>query len=100
MSLTEEECSICFEKLNNNIAHLSCNHFFHYYCIRKWVEQQKQKQKQTRTQNINILCPLCNQIFEIINLYLPSDDDILINFFDENTKNIKHTKKNQSCIIL
>ena len=96
MSLTEEECSICFDKLSNNIAHLSCNHFFHYSCIGKWVEKKQQYQQH----HINILCPLCNQLFEIINIYLPSDDDVLINFFDEKTKNIKRTKKKQTCIIL
>jgi hypothetical protein len=64
-SITEEECSICFEKLENEIAHLSCNHFFHYHCIGNWI-------KKNQYNNITkINCPLCNQEFEILNIYLP-----------------------------
>jgi len=76
-SITEEECSICFEKLENEIAHLSCNHFFHYDCIGSWIQK-------SNSINLNeIYCPMCNQDFEILNIYLPKDID----------KNINHTNK-------
>ena len=66
-SLTEEECSICFEKLKNEIAHLSCDHFFHYDCIGSWIQKNK-------SMNFNeIHCPMCNQEFEILNIYLPKE---------------------------
>ena len=68
-SLTDEECSICFEKLENEIAHLSCNHFFHYHCIGSWI------QKKSNSNSDDILCPMCNQDFEILNIYLPKDID-------------------------
>ena len=64
-SLTEEECSICLEKLENEIAHLTCQHFFHFHCISSWI----QKNKQMNFNEIN--CPMCNQEFEILNIYLP-----------------------------
>ena len=63
-SLTEEECSICLDKLKNEIAHLSCNHFFHYRCIGDWINKN-------RKMNKDVMCPICNQPFEIINIYLP-----------------------------
>ena len=69
MSLTEEECSICLEKLKNEIAHLSCNHFFHYRCIGDWINKNRETNK-------DILCPICNQSFEIVNIYLPENVDI------------------------
>lgn len=68
-SLTEEECSICLEMLKNEIAHLSCNHFFHYRCIGEWINKNNKNNKE-------ILCPICNQPFEIINIYLPKSVDI------------------------
>jgi hypothetical protein len=92
--LTEEECAICFDKLKNDITHLSCNHFFHYNCICKWIDKKEQEK------NKIILCPLCNQRFDIIKIYLPTDDDILIKFFDDQTKNIKLKAKKSTCVIL
>jgi hypothetical protein len=69
-SITEEECSICFEKLKNEIAHLTCDHFFHYNCIGSWIQKNK-------SMNFNeIHCPMCNQEFEILNIYLPKEQHI------------------------
>jgi len=67
-SLTEEECSICLEKLENEIAHLSCDHFFHYHCIGSWIQKNQQKNSNA------INCPMCNQEFEILNIYLPYEN--------------------------
>ena len=68
-SLTEEECSICLDKLKNEIAHLSCNHFFHYRCIGDWINNNREMNK-------DVLCPICNQPFEIINIYLPENVNV------------------------
>lgn len=94
MSLTDEECSICFYKLKKNIAHTSCDHFFHKECIGQWIENKKYN---------NILCPICNQKFEIKNIYL--GDDMLVNpilnekeVVNENVN--KNTKTQKSCSIL
>lgn len=81
--IINEECSICFEKLNNDIAHLSCNHYFHYYCIGSWI----QKTKSTNSNKIN--CPLCNQEFEITNIYLPKNI-VKSSNCDKNDKNEKN----------
>ena len=40
------DCSICLEKLYNNIIRLNCNHYFHERCINDW---------QRRNNN----CPIC-----------------------------------------
>ena len=32
-SYQNEECMICLEPLNNEIAEVSCSHLFHYKCI-------------------------------------------------------------------
>jgi hypothetical protein len=89
MSLTEEECSICLEKLENEIAHLSCNHFYHYRCICQWINNNIKNKKES-------YCPICNQSFEIINLYLPKKiNTININNYNINQQN-KINKKNKN----
>ena len=42
-------CNICLEeyKIKDKISYLPCFHFFHYNCIKKWIENSKK-------------CPLCN----------------------------------------
>jgi len=85
-SITEEECSICFEKLENEIAHLSCNHFFHYDCIGSWIQK-------SNSINLNeIYCPMCNQDFEILNIYLPKDIDKNMNYTNKE-KEIQNSKQ-------
>jgi hypothetical protein len=95
-SLTDEECSICFEKLENEIAHLSCNHFFHYECIGSWI------QKKSDINSYDILCPMCNQDFEILNIYLPKEQHMSQNIKQNNqniiNENIKISKS--KCNIL
>jgi len=85
-SLTDEECGICLEKLKNEIAHLSCNHFFHYNCIGDWINKSKELKR-------DIICPICSQEFEIINIYLPK----MINHSKlENNINDKNKTNNNS----
>ena len=44
-----EDCSICFEKMNNeDIIVLNCGHKFHKYCIDSWIK-------------INPICPYCRE---------------------------------------
>ena len=45
------DCSICFEPciLKEDVTHLSCNHYFHTSCIKKWKLQKRNT------------CPLCRK---------------------------------------
>ena len=85
MSLTNEECSICLEKLENEIAHLSCHHFFHYKCIGEWINKNILNKKKN-------YCPICNQLFDIINIYLPKQ----INTTNIENFNILYNNKNKN----
>jgi len=43
----DDNCSICFEKLSEDIIGItSCNHIYHHKCISEWVNNSKS-------------CPLC-----------------------------------------
>ena len=47
--INNQECSICVESLNDNIAiKLKCNHIFHKKCLEEWLKKSKNKD-----------CPLC-----------------------------------------
>ena len=98
MSLTDEECSICLEKLENEIAHLTCNHFFHYRCIGEWINNNIKNKKKT-------YCPICNQEFEILNIYLPKHintkniNKFTVKYNQTNNTNINTTYK-KTCVIL
>ena len=49
MKEDDNECSICFEKINhdeNNSISLECNHEFHKACILSWLNEKKE-------------CPIC-----------------------------------------
>lgn len=91
MSLTEEECSICLEKLKKEIAHTSCNHFFHYQCIGNWINRNNYN---------SVCCPICSQLFEIKNVYLSETVDINPKIKKENEEIISSRKKTISCCIL
>jgi len=41
-----EECSICLDKINDNISLLKCSHIFHTKCIEKWTRDN---------------CPICRK---------------------------------------
>ena len=99
-SLTEEECSICLDKLKNEIAHLSCNHFFHYRCIGDWINKNREMNKE-------VLCPICNQPFEIINIYLPENVNVenkeshtIQSSPKLNQREIRRQEPKKTCIIL
>ena len=48
-----ETCIICLEKIDFKERHfLHCGHFFHCYCINKWINMDKNK------------CPTCKQDIE------------------------------------
>ena len=85
MSLTEEECSICLEKLKKEIAHTTCNHFFHYRCIGEWIDKNKSNP---------VYCPICLQLFEIKNIYL-SEEIAISSKLEEIVK-----PKTRNCCIL
>ena len=43
------ECSICMHKINRvQFAYTNCNHYFHYKCLTKWL-------------NNNMSCPNCRK---------------------------------------
>ena len=57
---SEEPCSICFEELDKyDVAILSCNHRFHYKCIKQWMNHKKNYVK---------ICPICDKEGEIVNI--------------------------------
>ena len=58
-SYENEECMICLEPLNNEIAEVSCSHLFHYKCIEKWLNTNK---------NILRACCVCENNTEIVNI--------------------------------
>lgn len=55
----ENECIICLEPLNCNIALLSCNHKYHYHCIQQWINTKE---------NIKKICTICPNDVEIVNI--------------------------------
>ena len=91
MSLTDEECSICLEKLKKEIAHTSCDHFFHYHCIGNWINKNR---------NNSVYCPICCQLFEIKNVYLSETIEINPKIKEEKEVIIKPKHKYRNCCIL
>lgn len=56
----DNECIICFDNLNKyDFCILSCNHKYHYHCLKKWIEN-----KNTLTK----ICPICENNVEITNI--------------------------------
>ena len=33
-------CSICLEKIKNDILVLECGHQFHFHCVSTWIERE------------------------------------------------------------
>lgn len=55
-----QDCSICLEKISNVFYKTTCDHLFHYNCIKKWFITNK-----------NITCPYCRKKQDnIINYFL------------------------------
>ena len=71
--MDDTECLICLEDLDNySIVQLSCNHRYHYNCLKSWIKQKKNKYK---------ICTICNDDVEIITIYnenIKETDNILI----------------------
>ena len=57
--MDNEECMICLENLNDNLAVLSCNHVLHYRCLQNWINQ---------ITDIKKMCPICDIDVEITNI--------------------------------
>lgn len=66
-----DECPICLENLDKNIAVTNCGHQFHFECLSNWIYSQKK---------IIFTCPSCNQNpCEIINIYSKKKSDSKLN---------------------
>ena len=52
-------CSICFDKLENNILKTPCNHYFHQNCLDEWIAKNLNNKEQN--------CPNCRKVFNINN---------------------------------
>ena len=57
--MDENECMICLEEMEDNIAVLSCGHKYHFECITAWANKKKDMYK---------ICTVCPQNNEIINI--------------------------------
>lgn len=73
------ECSVCFEEVKEFIK-LNCNHSFCELCINKIEE------------NNHIICPLCRQEFDIVELYnlSPEDKEIIFTEFKQNADHYRY----------
>lgn len=62
--LPNDECGICLELLKCSpcIKTEKCNHIFHKYCYKKYLEQTKIKKE--------LRCPFCDSKQENLNLYV------------------------------
>lgn len=55
-NLLDEDCSICLEPLaSSNFCLLSCNHYYHEKCIKKWFNHRP-------------FCPLCSRAINLSNI--------------------------------
>ena len=81
-----EECMICLEPLNNEIAQISCSHKYHFKCIEKWIKTNK---------NFLKACCICENNTEIVNIL---SFDSLINQNNINQNNINQNDINQNNI--
>ena len=72
----ENSCTICLNKFNVNkskIVLTLCHHFFHFYCLKKYLLEEKGKK-----------CPNCNQdFFEVFNLIQIIPSKVKIEPLDE-----------------
>ena len=54
----DETCTICLERLDNNIIKLECTHIFHTYCINSWTFENINSKRR-----INSNCPICKRSY-------------------------------------
>jgi len=62
--LSDDECGICLDLLKSSpcIKTENCNHIFHKYCYKKYLQQMKN--------NKELGCPLCCSNQENLNIYI------------------------------
>ena len=93
--MDENECMICLEEMEDNIAILSCGHKYHFECITAWANKKKDMYK------ICTVCPQNNEIINIINTKVKKDDNV--RNVQKNTYNVTQPKTNEAqsrqCII-
>ena len=55
--IKEDICLICLQNYNikDKICYLPCNHFFHAFCIKKWLEMKH-------------TCPICKKCISCISI--------------------------------
>ena len=75
-NVREDECFICLEILEGEIAEVSCGHIFHYHCIQDWIKKKGSHRS----------CCICEQNTEIVNI---------VNFENPKPFQIRNKKKNK-----
>ena len=86
----ENECSICFENLDSNVALLECCHKFHLKCIEKWYQNRIDKKIEPK-------CPICDYNSGLSAILFPDIEQEVIEEFDNSEKdNIKMKKKKKN----
>jgi hypothetical protein len=82
--VTDEECSICSEKLqkknNNKYVKLQCGHTFHEKCFKQW---EHTKWAEGSSPN----CPMCRY-------QPPNDDDVILRMKKEDQENRSYSSNN------
>lgn len=77
VDVTDEECSICSEKLqkkkNNKYLKLQCGHIFHKKCFIEWAHERL-------GQGSSPNCPICRY-------QPPNDDDVILRMKKEDQEN-------------
>ena len=85
--MDENECMICLEEMEDNIAVLSCGHKYHFECITAWANKKKDMYK------IFTVCPQNNEIINIISTKTKSNSVSQIK--KKNTYNVTQAKTNE-----
>lgn len=62
---SHETCSICLDVIDNSFKS-NCGHYFHKYCIDKWL-------------NINNTCPICRKSYIIVKEISYNNNSLNIN---------------------
>ena len=90
-----DECHICLEELTGELTVLSCNHHYHYDCIKQWLNKNNKIRK---------VCCVCDKETEIVNIYYSlsgpnnnfcvKNDNINTNTINTNTINTNKINTN------
>ena len=93
--MDENECMICLEEMEDNIAILSCGHKYHFECITAWANKKNDLYK------ICTVCPQNNEIINIIDTKVRIDNNV--SNVQKNTYNVTQPKtkevQSRQCII-